>query len=39
MSVRFGEMDETLPASWTEEKTGKRHCYWIQKNQEQCLWF
>jgi hypothetical protein len=23
MSVRFGEMDETLPASWTEEKTGK----------------
>jgi hypothetical protein len=39
MSVRFGEMDETLPASWTEEKQVKRHCYWIQKNQEQCLWF
>tara|TARA_R110002124_G_scaffold85606_5_gene222064 strand:+ start:828 stop:4883 length:4056 start_codon:yes stop_codon:yes gene_type:complete len=24
MSVRFGEMDETLPASWTEDKTGKK---------------
>jgi hypothetical protein len=23
MSVRFGEMDETLPASWTEEKQVK----------------
>jgi hypothetical protein len=25
MSVRFGD-GETLP-SWTEDKTGKRHCY------------
>ena len=24
MHVRFGEMDETLPASWTEDKTGKK---------------
>jgi gliding motility-associated-like protein len=24
MSIRFGEMDETLPASWTEDKTGKK---------------
>ncbi|MDG2431738.1 T9SS type B sorting domain-containing protein, partial [Flavobacterium sp.] len=24
MNVRFGEMDETLPASWTEDETGKK---------------
>lgn len=24
MNVRFGKMEETLPASWTEDKTSKK---------------
>jgi hypothetical protein len=40
MSVRFGEMEENLTSSWTEDKTGKKTLLLdTKKNQEQCLWF
>jgi hypothetical protein len=38
-SVRFGEMDETLPASWTEKKQVKDIAVDTKKNQRNVYGF
>jgi hypothetical protein len=39
MSVCFGEMEETLPVGQKIKQVKKDLLLWLQKNQEQYLWF